>query len=85
MIVKRVIIGKREILEFGQIQVREDTIIEEDGKEIMRTYHRYVVEPDQDSTNFALEVKRIALLEWTPEVIDKFKQIKARNSVPFGG
>ena len=79
MITKRIIFGKREILEFGQIQVREDTIIEEDGKELIRTFHRYVVEPDQDISTQPDEVKRIVQVEWTPEVIAKYIDMKTKK------
>ena len=43
---ERTEIGSINVLPMGQIQVRTDTIIERDGVEISRTYHRHVVEPD---------------------------------------
>ena len=44
-ITKRKEMGSIEILPDGCIQCREDTILEEDGVEISRTYHPHVVEP----------------------------------------
>ena len=62
-------IGSREILADGQIQVREDTIIERDGVEISRTYHREVISPGQDVSSKGPEIRRIVAVEHTPEVI----------------
>ena len=42
-------VGSIEVLPMGQIQVRTDTIIKEDGKEINRSYHRHVVEPNHNT------------------------------------
>jgi hypothetical protein len=53
-------IGSMDVLPMGQIQVRTDTIIKEDGVELSRTYHRHVVEPDADITNEDQRVKDIS-------------------------
>jgi hypothetical protein len=53
-------IGSMEVLPMGQIQVRTDTIIERDGVEISRSYHRHVVEPDADISGEDQRVKDIA-------------------------
>ena len=53
-------IGSMEVLPMGQIQVRTDTIIERDGVEISRTYHRHVVEPDSNISGEDQRVKDIA-------------------------
>ena len=45
---KRTEIGNRTFLPDGQLQIRVDTVIEEDGKEIGRTYHRKVLAPGDD-------------------------------------
>ena len=42
-------IDKLEILEDGQMQVREAKVILEDGKEISRAYHRMVLDPGRDT------------------------------------
>ena len=39
-------IGSMNVLPMGQIEVRTDTVIEKDGFEISRTYHRHVCEPN---------------------------------------
>lgn len=76
---KRVEIGARTILPDGQIQVRQDTVFEEDGKELVRTHHRYVLEPGDPVTAEPDAVKRIAQVEWTPEVISAFEKEKAKR------
>jgi hypothetical protein len=46
MLTKNTIIDKIEILpESGVMQIREATIISEDGVELSRTYHRHCVAP----------------------------------------
>ena len=70
-------IGSREIKADGQIQVREDTIIEKDGVELSRTFHRHVVVPGDDFDNEDPLVKRIALIEHTPDAVQKFLALQA--------
>jgi hypothetical protein len=67
-ITKKTEIGSMEVLPMGQIQVRTDTIIEEDGVEISRSYHRHVCEPNHDCTNEDQRVKDIAVVVHTPEI-----------------
>tara|TARA_B100000085_G_scaffold276875_1_gene296558 strand:+ start:171 stop:431 length:261 start_codon:yes stop_codon:yes gene_type:complete len=43
--------------QFKHIQVRTATIIEEDGVELSRTFHRHVVSPDSDSSSESEDVK----------------------------
>ena len=66
---ERVEIGSRDALPDGQIQIRTDTIIERDGVEISRTYHRHVVVPGADVSGEDAAVQRIATAEHTPAVI----------------
>ena len=42
---------------FKHIQVRTATVIEEDGVELSRSFHRQVVTPSDDSTNESTDVK----------------------------
>jgi len=53
-------IGRIEILPMGQIQIRTDTVIEKDGIEISRTYHRKTIHPHSDTTNEDQRVKDVA-------------------------
>ncbi len=65
---ERIEIGKIEILPMGQIQVRTDTVIEKNGVEISRSYHRHVCNPDHDCTNEDQRVKDVANVVHTPAV-----------------
>ena len=68
-LIEKTIIDKIEILESNSIQVRKATIIEKDGIEITRTFHRHVVSPGADITNEDPKVQAIASAIWTEEII----------------
>jgi len=70
---EKIIIGSRELLSDGQIQVRTDTIIERDGVEISRTYHRHVIAPGDSVTDQDPSVQRIARVEHTPARVTAYK------------
>jgi hypothetical protein len=71
-LIERKTIDKMEILENGKIQVREATIIEKDGVEIHRSFHRHIVYPGQDLTGQDPKVVAVANSIWTQEVIDAY-------------
>tara|TARA_B100000242_G_scaffold172741_1_gene123843 strand:+ start:760 stop:1017 length:258 start_codon:yes stop_codon:yes gene_type:complete len=57
-ITKRTEQDKIEVVgEFRIIQVRTATIIEEDGVEISRSFHRHTVSPNSDSSGESADVK----------------------------
>ena len=84
MVTERKTIGMISVLSAGQFQVREDTIIERDGIELTRTYHRTTFEPGADVSNQHEWVQKIASAIWTQELIEARKaQInKALASMP---
>ena len=74
-ITKTIEIGKIEIVtEYKHIQVRMDTVIKEDDKELSRSYHRHVVQSDISAEDLAKEhdeVQKIANSGiWTQAVKD---------------
>ena len=73
-LIEKTIIDKIEVVETNAIQVRAATIIERDGVEIARTYHRHVVNPTDSIENEDSRVQAIANAIWTNEVIVKYKQ-----------
>ena len=73
---ERTEIGSIEVLPMGQIQVRTDTIIEKDGVDLSRAYHRHVCEPDHDCTNEDQRVKDIAATVHTAEVKTAWEEFK---------
>ena len=58
-----------ELVQSNHIQVRTANIIERDGVEITRTFHRHVLAPGDDVTNEDPKVQAIANAVWTEEVI----------------
>ena len=50
-LIEKTIIDKIELVENNSIQVRTATIIERDGTEIAKTYHRHVKHPGEDVSN----------------------------------
>ncbi len=73
---EKTIIDKIEVLENNSIQVRTATIIEKDGVEISRTFHRHVVHPSNDISQEDLKVQAVANAIWTEEIINNYLQIK---------
>ena len=66
---EKTVIGSKEVLSDGQIQVRTDTVIERDGVEISRTYHRHVIAPGDDVSGEDASVQTVANAVHTAEVI----------------
>lgn len=73
-------IGQITFLADGQIQVRTDTVIERNGIEISRTYHRHVVEPGNDLDVENPRVKALAQVDHTPARIALYKVAKAARA-----
>ena len=55
------------------VQVRTATIIERDGVEISRSFHRHVVNPGDDTTNESAEVQAICAAVHTDEIITAYE------------
>ena len=72
-LIEKQIVDLVEIVENGTIQVRTATIIERDGTEISRTFHRHVVTPGEDISNEDPKVQAIANAIWTAEVIAAYQ------------
>ena len=73
-ITKRQVEDKIEIVgEFKHIQVRTATVIEEDGVELSRSFHRHVVSPGDDVSGESAEVQAIATAVHTDEVVSAYQ------------
>ena len=70
---ERKIIDKIEVLDNNFIQIREANIIEKNGVEITRTFHRFILHPGDDLTEQEPKVVAIANAIWTQEVIDAYR------------
>ena len=68
---ERSVEDKIEIVgDYKHIQVRTATIIERDGEEISRSFHRHVLSPDADISGESTEVQAICGAVWTQDVKD---------------
>lgn len=66
-----------EVVENGSIQIRTANIIERDGTEISRSYHRHVKHPGEDVSSEDAKVQAIANAIWTAEVIAAYQALIA--------
>ena len=73
-------IDQIEIVADWNIQVRQATIIERDGKFVSRTFHRWVLNPDMDISDQEQKVKDIANAAWTDEVKAAYEIFKAEQA-----
>ena len=79
-ITKETEIAKIEVVgQYKVIQVRTDTVIKEDGKEISRSPHRHVVHPDDDISGEDAEVQAVANTVWTDSVKAAWKTHKENS------
>jgi len=79
---ERTVEDKIEIVgDFKHVQVRTATIIERDGVEISRSFHRHVLAPDADITGESAEVQAICNAMWTQEVKDAYAAHVASQGV----
>ena len=83
-ITKTIVDDKIEIVtDFKHIQIRQATVIKEDGTELSRSFHRRVLNPgsidgsdnfvDTDVSSESTEIKSIAAAVWTQAVKDAWK------------
>ena len=61
--------------QYKSVQVREATVIKKDGKELTRSFERYVLNPDMDLSQRSEpnEITAICNAVWTQEVKDAWK------------
>ena len=68
---ERTVEDKIEIVgDYKHIQVRTATIIERDGEEISRSFHRHALAPNADISEESAEVQAICNAVWTDDVKD---------------
>jgi len=62
---------------YSIIQCRQSDIVEKDGVEIGRSYHRTVYSPGDDVSEAPQEVQDVAGALWTAAVIDAYQKFLA--------
>ena len=78
---KSVANDKYEIVtDYKHIQVREATVISEDGVELSRSFHRRVLTPDMDVSGEDAEIQALASAVWTDEVKQSWADFKASQN-----
>tara|TARA_Y100000114_G_scaffold98103_1_gene91301 strand:+ start:497 stop:760 length:264 start_codon:yes stop_codon:yes gene_type:complete len=83
-ITKETEISRVEVVgQYKQVQVRTDTVIKEDDKEISRSAHRHTLDPDMDISSEDDEVKAVCNAVWTDAVKAKWKTYQ--DSLPTPG
>ena len=77
---KEIKIDRIEVVDNGTVQVRQATIITDNGNQISRTFHRWCIAPSQDYSDQEDKVKDICRVTHTPEVIAAYQaQIEANK------
>jgi hypothetical protein len=72
-LIEKQLVDLVELVESNHIQVRTANIIERDGVEVTRTFHRHTLIPGDDVTNEDPKVQAIANAVWTAEVIAAYQ------------
>ena len=63
------------------IQCRRADIIEKDGVEVGRNYHRHVRCPGDDVSEDCVELQSVAAALWTQDVIDAYQESLLSNDL----
>jgi len=83
---KTVKVDKIEVVgDFKMVQVRTATVIEEDGVELSRSFHRHVVAPGDDISGETQEVQNICNAVHTDEVKAAYAAHLAAQAAEMGG
>jgi len=72
-LIEKQLVDLVELVQSNHIQVRTANIIERDGVEVTRTFHRHILAPGDDVTNEDPKVQAIANAVWTEEVIAAYQ------------
>ncbi len=70
-------IGEMNVGANSVISVRTDTVIQDDGNEISRSFHRHVVVPTDDISGEDARVQAVANSLWTDEVVAAYQAAQA--------
>jgi hypothetical protein len=73
-------IDQIEIVGDWTIQVRQAIVIEKDGVQVARNFHRWVLQPDSDISGQEQKVKNICNATWTPEVVAAYNAFKEEQA-----
>ncbi len=80
MLTEKAVVDDIRINEAGQMSIRTATVVEKDGVEIARSFHRKVIEPGDNVDGEDPRVKLIANADWTPARKNAFATAKAARA-----
>ena len=66
--------------QYKAVQVRKAHVVKKDGKELTRSFERYVLHPDVDVSKEPTEVKAVCDAVWTDAVKDSWKKYQESQS-----
>ena len=78
-LIEKQIVYLVELVKTNHIQVRTANIIEKDGVEIAKSFHRHVLAPGDDVSGQDPKVQAIANAVWTEEVIAAYQASLVRE------
>ena len=78
---KEIKIDRIEVVENGTVQVRQATIITEDGNQLSRTFHRWCIAPGEDYSTQEQQVQDICKVAHTLEVIAAYQAQLEANKI----
>jgi hypothetical protein len=81
---EKISIDRVEVVADWNIQVRQATVIEKDGVEVARSFHRWVLTPDMDISGQEQKVQDICNVAWTDEVKSAYETFKAEQAAKLG-
>jgi len=78
-LIERQLVDLVELVQSNHMQVRTAKIIERDGVEVTRKFHRHVLSPGDSVVNEDPKVQAIANAVWTEEVIAAYQASLVRE------
>jgi urease accessory protein UreE len=66
------------------VQVRRADVIEKDGVEIARSFHRHVLAPGDDISHEDPKVQAVCAAVWTDDVVAAYQAYLASQAQPVG-
>ena len=66
--------------QYKTVQVRKATVITKDGKELTRSFGRYVLHPDSDISGEPTEVQSICNVVWTDAIKTAWTEYQKTNT-----
>jgi len=81
---KQTKIDRIEVVENGIVQIRQATIITDDGNQVSRTFHRWCIAPGEDYSDQEQQVQDICKVTHTAEIIAAYQAQLEANANRLG-